>query len=167
MAETLRDVGLKQVAFLEERGIDPYPGEIPPRTHFNAEIARDFDTLADQRVDLVGRLVAVRAHGRRFFFDLQDESGRVQGMLTHDPEAEDDRIDLFKGGFSVGDFVGVSGRVMKTRSGEVTVDVGDLRMLAKAILPPPEELRDTETRYRQRYLDLMANNEVVERFKFR
>lgn len=168
MVEALRDVGLRQVAFLEDRGIDPYPGGIPPRTHFNADVVRDFDSLADQQVDLVGRLVAVRVHGKRVFFDLQDESGRVQGMLTHDPEIKDDsRMELFKGGFSVGDFVGVSGRVMKTRTDEVTVDVRDLKMLAKSVLPPPENVIDPEIRFRQRYLDMLANPEVVERFKFR
>lgn len=168
--EALREVGLKQVSFLEERGIDPYPGEMPPRTHSNAEVVRDFDSLNEQQIALVGRLVAIRAHGRRFFFDIQDESGRVQGMLTQNPEAQDDRIELFKEGFSIGDFVGVSGKVTKTRTGEVTVDVSDLKMLAKSLLPPPprwEGLTDTETRFRQRYLDLMMNPEVLERFKFR
>lgn len=167
MSEVLREIGLKQAAYLEAKGIDPYPGDIPLRTHFNAEVVRDFASLENQRVDVVGRLVAVRAHGKRFFFDLQDESGRVQGMLTHDPEKEDERIELFKEGFSIGDFVGVSGQVMKTRSGEVTVNVKDLKMLTKSILPPPEQLTDTETRYRQRYLDMLANPEVLERFKFR
>lgn len=167
MAETLREAGLRQVSYLEERGIDPYPGEIPPRSHFNAEVVQNYDSLVEQNVDLVGRLVGIRAHGKRFFFDLQDESGRVQGMLTYDPEATGDRIELFKEGFSVGDFIGISGRVMKTRTGEVTVDTSDLKMLAKSILPPPEKLEDTETRYRQRYLDLLTNREVVERFKFR
>jgi lysyl-tRNA synthetase class 2 len=156
----------KQIEFLEQRGINPYPAETPPRTHKNAEIARKFDELKDTEVSVVGRMVTVRGHGKRYFFDLADESGKTQ--ITFDMESiGEEMIDVFSHGYGVGDFVGVTGKVIKTKSGQPTVEASDITMLAKAMLPPPVGLTDGEILTRQRHLDLLLHKEVVERFKFR
>lgn len=165
--ESFREIGLQEAEYLEEQGINPYPPEMPERTHTNAEVIGAFDSLQGQRVAVVGRLKAIRAHGKRIFFDVTDESGKIQAMLTPDESGDDSNLQLFKEGFGVGDFMGVSGNVMKTRTGEVTVNTRGLTMLAKALLPIPEEIRDVEIRNRQRYLDLLVNPDVLERFKFR
>ena len=165
----LREERLKQAQLLENIGIDPYPGEIPTRTHFNAEIVQNYSEHDDRSVSVVGRMTGVRTHGKRVFFDLEDESGKIQATITTNGVGND-MFAVFESGFGVSDFVGVSGRVFKTRMGEVTIDVEEFNMLAKALLPPPAKwggITDTETRSRQRYLDLMMNKEVRERFKFR
>ncbi|MBI2420927.1 MAG: lysine--tRNA ligase [Candidatus Levybacteria bacterium] len=165
--EALREGGLKEAAYLEEIGINPYPPEMPERTHMNSEVVADFDSLQDQRVAVVGRITAIRTYGKRIFFDVTDASGKIQAMLIPDESGDDSQLQLFRKGFGVGDFVGVSGNLMKTRTGEVTVDASGLTMLAKSLLPIPEKLRDIEIRSRKRYLDLLVNPEVLERFKFR
>src|SRR3989344_47415 len=165
----LREERLKQAQLLENIGIDPYPGEIPTRTHFNAEIVQNYSEHDDRSVSVVGRMTGVRTHGKRVFFDLEDESGKIQATITTNGVGND-MFAVFESGFGVSDFVGVSGRVFKTRMGEVTIDVEEFNMLAKALLSPPAKwggITDTETRSRQRYLDLMMNKEVRERFKFR
>jgi lysyl-tRNA synthetase, class II len=171
--EDIKNAGLDKLAYLEGRGINPYPGEPPLRTHHNAEITAGCDELIDQEVSVVGRLTAVRGHGKLAFIDITDGTGRMQAMIASKPDEVDGNLELFKNGFGLGDFVRVGGTVMKTRTGEPTIRVGEngLGMLAKAILPPPfaQEggIKDPEIRYRQRYLDLMANPEVRERFEFR
>src|SRR3989344_9498610 len=130
----LREERLKQAQLLENIGIDPYPGEIPTRTHFNAEIVQNYSEHDGRSVSVVGRMTGVRAHGKRVFFDLEDESGKIQATITTNGVG-DDMFTVFESGFGVGDFIGVSGGVFKTRMGEVTVDVEKFNMLAKALLP--------------------------------
>ena len=164
--DQFRSERLKQINFLEERGINPYPPEIPNRTATNQEIVDNFVNFENQDVAVVGRITSIREHGKRTFFDIQDESGKLQATFTQNTN-EGDVADIFKNGYATGDIIGVKGKLIKTRSQEITVDVNNLSMLSKALLPPLEELKDVEVRSRQRYLDLMTNSEVMERFKFR
>lgn len=167
--EALRVERLKQAKYLEDQGIDPYPGAIPPRSHVNKDIADKFEQLKGKEVSVLGRITGIRAHGKRYFFDLEDESGKVQGTITVDGVGSQ-MFEIFQKGFGVGDFAGITGKVLKTKAGEVTVEASKFSMLAKALLPPPpkwEGLKDVETRSRKRYLDFMMNKEVRERFKFR
>ena len=164
--EQIKDDRLKQIQYLEENGFDPYPGQIVPRTHKNIEVGQQFENLAGKEVSIVGRMMSVRDHKNRYFFDVHDESGKVQ--VTFDLETlGEEMLLVFKNGYGIGDFIGVTGKVMKTRRGEVTIDANDITMLAKAMIPPPLGLKDQEILTRQRYLDLMLNKDVVERFKFR
>lgn len=165
MAERKAD-RISQIGYLERQGIDPYPPQIPKRTHANALVAENFESLQGTQVSVVGRVRGIREHGKRTFIDVEDESGKVQITLTPDGVGTD-QFATFKNGFATGDIVSVSGNVFKTRSGEVTVDASNFSMLAKALLTPPEKLDDVETRTRQRYLDMIVNPEVRERFKFR
>ena len=156
---------------LRQLGIDPYPPRFK-RTcdargavslYEGEEKARGSDARTDP-VSLAGRIVSLRAMGKAAFLDLRDGSGRVQTHLRRDILGE--RFGLLRE-LDIGDFLGVSGPLFRTRSGEVTVEAHDLAILAKALRPLPEKwhgLRDVEQRYRQRYIDLIANPEVGEVF---
>lgn len=158
---------------MRARGIDPYPPRYQ-RTHTNAEAVAAYEAweaspAGDAPVATVaGRVTALRRMGKAAFLDLRDGSGRIQ------INARLDR--LGEAGFEIlrdadlGDFLGAAGPVFRTKTGEVTVDAGQLTMLSKALQPPPEKwhgLTDVEQRYRQRYRDLIANAEVRELFVMR
>ena len=152
---------------LRQRGIDPYP----PRCYrtVSAQDAVDFfhqqeDQLGEgvrtPTVSVAGRVTSSRIMGKAAFLDLKDGSGRIQAHL---------RLDVLGDSFQItkdldlGDFLGISGPLFRTRTGEVTVEVQDLTVLAKSLRPLPEKwhgLRDIEQRYRQRYVDLIANPDV-------
>ncbi len=147
------------------RGLDPFTVTKFERTHFAAELVTNFDALQGQTVRVAGRLTAFREHGKLTFADLLDGSGRIQLMVRKD-KVGDEAYGLF-GELDTGDFIGAEGALIKTRTGEVTVEVHQFQILAKALRPLPEKwhgLRDIEARYRQRYLDLIANPEVREVF---
>lgn len=160
---TLRTAKLER---LRSRGIDPYPARFRP-SH-SAQQAVDLLQGRGQCPDLVtiaGRITAMRHMGKATFVDLRDGSGRIQTYLKEDvlgPETYETLRDL-----DLGDFLGVRGPLFHTKTGEPTVQVEQLTVLAKALRPPPEKwhgLQDVEVRYRQRYLDLAANPQVREAF---
>jgi lysyl-tRNA synthetase class 2 len=164
----LREERLKKLGVLKERGIDPYP----PRFHTGeriGEVVTRFAGLApaertDHRTRLAGRITAIRRMGRATFLDLREGEAKIQGYANEDGLAERyELLDLL----DVGDFLGVEGTVFKTKRGELSVDIEDFTLLAKALRPPPEKwhgLKDIEQRYRQRYLDLLSNEEVRKLF---
>ena len=154
---------------LRAAGIDPYSRGFKP-THSNVE-ARALLGEGDrttETVALAGRLMVKRLHGGSAFADLQDGAGRIQLFASRDilgPEA----FELFSG-LDPGDVIGVKGPMFRTRRGEPTVEVHSVQLLTKALRPLPEKwhgLKDIEIRYRQRYVDLIANPEVREVFRAR
>ena len=153
--------------FLREEGLSPYPDRWA-RTHSLAA-ARDLDEgVADVRV--AGRVVLRRQISKKLIFlTLQDRSGRMQVALRRDSlDAENLRI--VRRALDVGDFLGVRGTTWVTRTGEPTIDASEAVILSKALRPLPEKwagVSDRETCYRQRYLDLLTNDETRERFRFR
>jgi lysyl-tRNA synthetase class 2 len=154
---------------LRERGIDPYPPRIQ-RTHTAAEAILEFEAGEPEReISLVGRLMSIRVMGKSTFAHIEDGSGRVQIYLRRDTLGEE-AYEFFRRDFDIGDFIGATGRLFRTRSGEITLHVNDFRLLAKSLHPLPEKwhgLKDVETRYRQRYLDLIANEEARKMFVIR
>ena len=161
----------EKLAKLREKGIDPYPPRVR-RSHTAEEAVRAFEALAEGnelRVDVVGRLVAIRDMGKSTFAHLEDGTGRIQVYLRVDRLGEE-TYDNFRRLFDIGDFVSVSGALFRTRTGEITVLADSLAMSAKTLHPLPDKwhgLKDTELRHRQRYLDLLANPEVREIFRIR
>ena len=151
---------------LRSRGIDPYPARFRPShtTRQALDLLEGRDQAADP-VTIAGRITAMRHMGKATFLDLRDGSGRIQTYLKQDilgPETYETLHDL-----DIGDFLGVRGPLFRTKTGEPTVQVEALTVLAKALRAPPEKwhgLQDVEVRYRQRYLDLMANTEVRDTF---
>ena len=152
---------------LRQRGIDPYPPRYQRTT--TAQDAVDFFQLQEDQlgegvrtpsVSVAGRVTSSRIMGKAAFLDLKDGSGRIQAHLRLDVLG--DSFQLTKD-LDLGDFLGISGPLFRTRTGEVTVEVQELTVLAKSLRPLPEKwhgLRDIEQRYRQRYVDLIANPDV-------
>jgi lysyl-tRNA synthetase, class II len=154
---------------LRERGVEPFPhsyaGRVPIAEVRDAHrgLAAGEETDASYRV--AGRLAARRGHGKSAFLDLADGSGRIQLHSRADVLGEDAHRELLA--IDLGDLVGVEGVAFATRKGELSLRVEDWALLAKSLRPPPDKyhgLEDTETRYRRRELDLIANSEVREVF---
>jgi lysyl-tRNA synthetase, class II len=149
---------------LWERGLNPF-GERFDRTNRLLEITDQFETLENQTVKVAGRLTAKRDQGKACFANIMDQSGVVQLYAKIDLLGEEKYQDLVD--LDLGDFVGITGKVFKTHRGQITVQIDDFKLLAKALKPLPEKwhgLKDTDLRYRQRYLDLISNPEVKETF---
>jgi lysyl-tRNA synthetase class 2 len=147
-------------------GTNPYPYRFGA-THRSAEIKAKFEALASagDAVSVAGRLMSKRPHGKACFGHLRDQAGDIQVYFKLDDLGEANFALL--GELDIGDIVGVTGKVFKTRTGEITVHAAGLELVAKSIRPLPEKwhgLKDKETRYRQRYVDLFVNLEVREVF---
>ncbi len=159
---------LKKLEALKNLHVDPYPYRFD-RTHTFTDIKQTFDTLASAatQVAVAGRIITIRGHGKTVFATIQDDRETLQIYLRRDELGE--RFDLFDN-FDIGDFIGVTGPVFRTKTGEMTVLVKEFTLLAKSLRPLPEKwhgLTDVEIRYRKRYLDLIANPEVREVFRTR
>jgi lysyl-tRNA synthetase class 2 len=171
--EELLKERLAKLQRLRDRGIDPYPARFQ-RTHTSAEARAAFEAAEAASSDppavtVAGRVTALRNMGKAAFLDLQDGDGRIQVYIRADRVTPTD-FETLKDDTDLGDFLGVSGSLFRTRAGEITVEAASLTMLAKSLQSPPEKwhgLTDVEQRYRQRYLDLMANDEVRDIFKKR
>jgi lysyl-tRNA synthetase class 2 len=161
---------------LRAGGYDPYPARYQ-RTHTTQEAAQALQALEEKgatpqeaiEVSLAGRVTAMRLMGKRTFIDLRDGTGKIQADLRQDVLG-DESYQAFVDLADIGDFVGLSGTLFRTRSGEITAEARQYVFLAKALRPPPEKwhgLQDVEVRYRQRYLDLMANAPVRDIFRLR
>jgi lysyl-tRNA synthetase, class II len=157
---------------LRARGVDPFGGRYPV-THWAHRLAEALGTASDDElkafgtVRLAGRIMALRDHGKTCFAELMDYTGRIQLYARADQLGE--TFALFRV-LDVGDFIGVAGEPFRTRTKQLTVAVEDVTFLAKALRPLPEKwhgLRDVETRYRRRYVDLVVNPEAREVFLLR
>lgn len=121
------------------------------------------------KVSLAGRLISFRLHGKSMFGNIKDRTGSIQFYLRAD-KAGKDRFDMFKETFDIGDIIGIKGETFTTRTGEPTVMVEDFEMLSKSLRPLPEKwhgLKDVETRYRHRYVDLIVNDSTRDIFRKR
>jgi len=166
--EQLRKERLKKLDALKKAGIDPYPSRVK-RTHSTAEAHIFFNKLKKKNITLAGRIISKRGHGGLIFSDLEDESGKFQLALKKNI-LEKKYFDFFVNYLDNGDFIEVSGKIFLTRSGEKTLEVKKIKLLAKALNPLPEKwfgLKNEEVRSRKRYLDLIVNPETKERFRKR
>ncbi|MGQ9679101.1 MAG: lysine--tRNA ligase [bacterium] len=158
---------MDKLSSLREQGVLPYAYRFE-RTHLAVELQKKFDELQNNEVKVAGRLVSRRRHGKTQFAHLQDRSGKTQIYLRQDTLGQEiyELLELL----DIGDILGVRGEVFTTKTGEVTVHVREWHLLAKSLYPLPEKfhgLRDVETRYRQRYLDLLANPDSRRVFEIR
>ena len=159
----LRDQG---IAFPNDFRRDTVAGEL--HHHYDDKTAEELESL-NQRVSVAGRMMAKRIMGKASFTKIQDMSGQVQLFLQRDSLPEGVYNDGFKK-WDVGDVIGAEGVIFKTKTGELSVKVDEVRLLTKSLRPLPEKfhgLSDTEIRYRQRYLDLIVNQEAKETFRLR
>lgn len=158
-----------KLAAFESKGVAPFGHRFEVSHHAN-EVLEQFGYLegeaeSEEEITIAGRLMAIRGHGKASFSALMDRSGRIQIYFKLDVLGEE-KYSQFKL-LDIGDIIGVKGRVFRTRRGEITVRVDDFDLLSKSLRPLPEKfhgLTDTEIRYRQRYVDLIMNPEVMNTF---
>ncbi len=153
---------------LQEAGADPFQETRYQVTHHAQEIKDHFEELEGKRVSIAGRLMSKRGMGKVSFCDLQDKTGRIQLYAKRDDMGEEPYSRFKK--YDIGDIVGVQGEVFRTQRGEMSVRCLEVTLLSKSLLPLPEKfhgLTDRETRYRQRYVDLIVNPEVKRTFVLR
>ena len=158
-------IRLEKLGKLVEEGKNPYEIVRYDRTHLSGEILSNYDALENQTVSIAGRMMSRRVMGKASFAHLLDRDGEIQIYVRRDDVGEDAYRD-FKN-YDLGDVIGVKGFVFKTKSGEISVHAQEIVLLTKALHPLPEKfhgLTNTDTRYRQRYLDLIVNPEVRDTF---
>ena len=155
----------QKLAKLQAEGKDPFDVYKVNRTHSSKEIKDNFETLDGSEVTVAGRLMSKRVHGKAGFSDVHDRYGKIQLYIKIDDVGEE-KLKEYKS-FDIGDFISVTGRVFKTKTGEVSIHITDFQLIAKSLKPLPEKwhgLKDTDLRYRQRYVDLIVNEDVRDTF---
>ena len=164
LSEILK-VRREKLAALRAEGRDPFKETRFDVTHHAQDIKDNFDALEGSEVRVAGRLMSKRGMGKVSFCDLQDKSGRIQ-LYARKDEMDEEEYNRFKK-YDIGDIVGVEGEVFRTQRGEMSVRAKKITLLSKSLRPLPEKyhgLTDKEARYRQRYVDLIANPEVKDTF---
>ena len=155
--DEIKRVRLEKLNNLRAEGLDPYAGGFVP-SHTIAQALGAFSEM--QEVALAGRLIANRSHGKVVFADIQDQTGKMQIFIKADA------FNIIKD-LDIGDIIGVKGALFKTKTGQESVRVAEIQVLCKSLMSLPEKwhgLKDVETRYRQRYVDLIVNKEVRDLF---
>ena len=168
------EVRRQKLAKLREGGLRAYPNDFKP-THTVSAIVADFAAAEDERLSaapkdlrVAGRIMAIRRMGKASFFHMRDRRGQLQ-VYAQQNQLGEEAYALFRT-LDIGDIVGVTGHLFRTRTKELTLEAQELRLLTKCLRPLPEKwhgLADVEARYRQRYVDLMVNPEVREVFEKR
>ncbi|MEG1178878.1 MAG: lysine--tRNA ligase [Oscillospiraceae bacterium] len=162
---SLRQIRVDKLKALQESGNDPFNITTAKQTITANEIVERFDELEQKEVYICGRIMTWRDMGKANFIDVHDRSGRMQVYVRINDIGEDCYAEFKK--WDIGDIVEIKGFVFRTRRGEISVHALEIKLLSKSLLPLPEKfhgLKDTDTRYRQRYLDLIVNPEVKEAF---
>ena len=158
-------IRIEKLNELKANGKNPYEITKFDFTHKAQQIRDNFEELEEKDVMIAGRITSWRDMGKANFIDIRDDSGRMQVYVRIDDIGEDNFKEFKK--WDLGDIVGVSGFVFKTRRGEISVHAKSIKLLSKSLLPLPEKwhgLKDKEERYRKRYLDLIANPEIKDTF---
>lgn len=154
-----------KLADLQQNGKDPFQITKYEVTHHSTEIKDNFGTLEGQKVSVAGRIMSKRVMGKASFCNIQDLKGNIQSYVARDSLGEEPYKDFKK--MDVGDIVGIEGEVFQTKTGEISVHAEKVLLLSKSLQILPEKfhgLTNTDTRYRQRYLDLIMNAEVKDTF---
>ena len=155
----------EKLADLQERGKDPFQVMKYDMTHHSKEIFENFDVLKGKVVSVAGRIMAKRVMGKASFCHIQDLQGKIQAYVARDNIGEESYADFKK--YDVGDIVGIKGEVFETKTGEKSIHASEILLLSKSLQILPEKyhgLTNTDIRYRQRYTDLIMNEEVKETF---
>ena len=149
---------------LQENGKDPFQITKFDVTHHSMDVKDNYDALEGQTVTIAGRMMFKRVMGKASFCNVQDLKGNIQAYVARDNIGEDSYKDFKK--YDVGDILGIVGEVFKTKTGEISIHASSVTLLSKSLQILPEKfhgLTDTDTRYRQRYVDLIMNQDVKDR----
>ncbi|MBP0979634.1 MAG: lysine--tRNA ligase [Oscillospiraceae bacterium] len=156
----------EKLASLQETNNDPFEISKYDVSHLSLEIINNFEKFSEEQiVSVAGRIMSRRDMGKASFCDLHDSQGKIQIYIKKDNVSEEEYQSFKK--FDIGDIVGLKGHVFKTKKGEISISVCQIILLSKSLLPLPEKfhgLKDTDLRYRQRYLDLIVNSDVKNTF---
>ena len=161
----LLKVRREKLAALQEAGKNPFEITKYDVTHHSSDVKESFDELEGKSVSLAGRIMSKRVMGKASFCHIQDLKGTIQVYVARDNIGEDSYKDFKK--YDIGDIVGISGEVFKTKTGEISIHATSVTLLSKSLQILPEKyhgLTNTDTRYRQRYVDLIMNEEVKDTF---
>ena len=161
----LLKVRREKLAALQEAGKDPFQITKYDVTHHSQDVKDNFDALEGKSVTIAGRMMFKRLMGKASFCNIQDLKGSIQCYVARDSIGEDAYADFKK--YDVGDILGISGEVFRTKTGEMSIHAASVTLLSKSLQILPEKfhgLTDTDTRYRQRYVDLIMNAEVKDTF---
>ncbi len=161
----LRKVRREKLADLQANGKDPFQITKFDATHHSMEIKDNFETMEGQVVTIAGRMMSKRVMGKASFCGVQDLQGNIQSYVARDSVGEDAYKDFKK--LDIGDIVGITGEVFRTKMGEISIHASEVKLLSKSLQILPEKyhgLTNTDTRYRQRYVDLIMNAEVKDTF---
>ena len=156
----LRQVRVDKLAALQEAGNDPFVITKYDQTHHSMEIKDNFDELEGKTVRIAGRMMSKRIMGKASFCNIQDLKGNIQSYVARDSLGEEEYKGFKK--LDIGDIIGIEGSVFRTKTGEISIHAEKITLLTKSLLPLPEKfhgLTNTDTRYRQRYVDLIMNQE--------
>ena len=154
-----------KLAFFQQEGRDPFKLTKFERSAWSADIIADYDAMEGKTVSVAGRIMSKRGMGKAIFCHIQDGKGQIQLYTRADAVSETEFADFRK--YDIGDIIGVTGYVFKTKTGEISVHVQAVTLLSKSLQPLPEKfhgLTNTDLRYRQRYVDLIMNPEVKDTF---
>ena len=155
-----------KLAALRENGMDPFQVTKYEKDADSATIKADFEALQGTVCSIAGRIISKRVMGKASFFHVQDATGGIQCYARKDVMGEEPYM-LYRKSFDIGDIVGIKGEVFRTDAGEVSIKCHEIDLLSKSLLPLPEKfhgLKDTDLRYRQRYVDMIVNPEVKDTF---
>ena len=161
----LRKVRREKLAELQQNGKDPFVITKYDQTHHSQEIKDNFDELEGKQVSIAGRMMSKRVMGKASFCNVQDLKGNIQSYVARDSIGEENYKEFKK--LDVGDVIGIEGEVFKTKTGEMSIHASHVTLLSKSLQILPEKfhgLTNTDTRYRQRYVDLIMNPEVKDTF---
>ena len=161
----LRKVRREKLAELQQNGKDPFVITKYDQTHHSQEIKDNFDELEGKQVSIAGRMMSKRVMGKASFCNVQDLQGNIQSYVARDSVGEENYKEFKK--LDVGDVIGIEGEVFKTKTGEMSIHASHVTLLSKSLQILPEKfhgLTNTDTRYRQRYVDLIMNPEVKDTF---
>ncbi len=164
----LVEVRLAKLKELQEMDKDPYKITKYNRTHTSKDIRDNYESLENQTVSVAGRIMAKRIMGKASFCHIQDSTGKLQSYVSTN-DLGDESYKAFKT-YDIGDIIGITGFVFKTKTGEISIHAKEIVLLTKSLRPLPEKfhgLKDIDLRYRQRYVDLIMNPEVKETFVLR
>ena len=161
----LLKVRREKLAALQEGGKDPFQIMKYDVTHHSAAIKNDFETLEGKSVSIAGRIMSKRVMGKASFCNIQDLPGNIQSYVARDSIGQESYADFKK--YDVGDIIGIKGEVFKTKTGEISIHASEITLLSKSLQILPEKyhgLVNTDIRYRQRYTDLIMNEQVKDTF---
>src|SRR3989304_5871906 len=158
----------QKIKELRSIGVNPFPNDFKP-SHDVEKVLSSHSNLSDEELKslsnefaLAGRVIALRDFGKSTFFHIMDRTGRIQGYIRRDVIG-DEKLNFFRKFIDIGDFIGIRGDLFKTKTGELTINVKDFKLMTKRLVPPRGEWRgraDVESRYPRQALELISNPEV-------